>query len=322
VGRYLLRRLAASLLLLWLVVTLTFLLVHAAPGSPARVLGSSNVGTAEQQTRLRHALGLDRPLHEQYLSWLAAALRGDWGVSQSQGRPVRRMIAEALPNTLLLAVAATFVEYAFALPLGMWAARRHGSAVDHALNAGSLVLYSIPPFWLAIMAILLFARLWPLLPPSHMFSPGAEEWSAAARLGDLARHLLLPATVLGLTVGGGTLRYVRNQLLEVLQRDYVRTARAKGLSERRVVIVHGLRNAAAPLLQLLGINLPALLNGVLILEVVFSWPGLGRVTFDAISARDLPVVLATTTLAAALVVAGNLAADLALAFADPRVRRP
>jgi peptide/nickel transport system permease protein len=203
---YLLRRLASSLLLLWLVVTFTFLLVRAAPGSPVQLFGSSRSGAADQQARLERFYGLDKPLHEQYLIWLSKVVRGDWGVSMQNGRPVAGMIAEALPNSVLLAVAATAVEYAFALSLGVWAVRRRGSLVDRAVTTGSLVLYSVPPFWLAIMAILLFTLAWPLLPTSGMWSPGATGGPSLARLGDLLRHLLLPATVLGLTVGGGTLQ--------------------------------------------------------------------------------------------------------------------
>jgi peptide/nickel transport system permease protein len=325
VRRYLLRRAAASLLLLWLVVTLTFVLLHAAPGSPLNALVGGDapgggVRTGEQMRRLERIYGLDRPLPEQYLRWLGNAVRFEWGTSFASGRPVAAIVAEALPATLLLALAATFVEYAVALPLGIWSARRPGTLPDHAVRTGSLVLFSLPEFWVALMAILLFAHLWPVLPPSHMASPDAARLPPAERLLDLARHLALPALVLGLTITGGTLRFVRNHLLEVLGQDYVRTARAKGLSEARVVGVHALRNALAPLLQLVGITLPSLLNGALVTEVVFSWPGIGQVTFQAIMTRDFPVLLATTTLAAALVILGNLAADLAHAVADPRLR--
>lgn len=320
-SRYLLRRLAASLLLVWVVVSLTFVLVHAAPGSPVRVLGGQAGGAAEQERRLERIYGLDRPLHEQYLDWLASVARGDWGASLATGRPVARMIGEALPNTLLLAVAATCVEYAVALPLGIWAARRQGKPADHLIRAGSLLLYSVPIFWLGLMAILVFAFLWPVLPPGHMTSPGAGAASLPARLLDVGLHLLLPALVMGVVLAGSTLRFVRNGLLDVLGQDYIRTARAKGLSEGRVVRVHALRNALVPIVQLLGLTLPTLLNGVVVAEVVFSWPGVGRVMIQALNSRDYPVILATTTLAAVLVIAGNLAADLAHAAVDPRLRR-
>jgi len=320
---YLLRRVAGALLLVFLVVSLTFFLLHAAPGSPAEALlaDRSSAGHAEARARLERALGLDRPLLEQYADWLGGAARGDLGSSFATGRPVARVLAEALPNTLLLGLAALLVDYALSLPLGVWAARRRGRAADQVLRVASLALYSIPVFWLGLMALLLLAFRWPLFPAGHMLSAGAEALPPGERLLDLLHHLALPALVLGLATAGGTLRYVRGSLAEALDQDYVRTARAKGLGERRVVVVHGLRNALAPILQVLGVSLPALLNGSLIAEVVFSWPGVGRLAYQAITTRDLPLTLGATALAAVLVVAGSLAADLLHAAADPRLRR-
>jgi peptide/nickel transport system permease protein len=320
---YLVRRAGGALLLVFLVVSLTFLLLHAAPGSPADsvLVDSPAAGRAEAKARLEHALGLDRPLHEQYLAWLAGVARGDLGTSFGSGRPVTRILAEALPATLLLGAAAVFVEYLVALPLAVWAARRRGRAADQALRLGSLVLYSLPVFWLGLMALLLFAFRWPLFPGGHMSSPAAGALPAGERLADLLHHLALPAIVLGLALAGSTFRYLRGSLGETLAQDYVRTARAKGLGEGRVVLFHGLRNALAPILQVLGVSLPALLNGSLIAEVVFSWPGVGRLAYQAITTRDLPLTLGTTALAAVLVVAGSLGADLLHAAADPRVRR-
>jgi peptide/nickel transport system permease protein len=313
--------LAASALLLLLVLTLTFLLVHAAPGDPfARLLDNPRV-PAGYKDHLRQIYGLDRPLPEQFGSWLMAAARGDWGLSLSKQRPVARVIGEALPATALLGTAALGIEYLLALPLGIWAARRRGTATDHAIRAATLVVYSLPVFWLGLMAVLVFTYLLPWFPASHLRSPGADQLSAGARALDLLHHLALPALVLGASSAGGTARFVRNSLLEVLGQDYVRTARAKGLTETRVMVVHALRNALTPVLQLLGVSLPVLLNGALVVEVIFAWPGLGRVTVQAIAARDYPLILATTTLSAVLVIAGNLLADLLQAAVDPRVRR-
>lgn len=322
-GRFLLRRLAGSLLLLWLVVSVTFFLLHAAPGRPTRLLApiGATGATVEQRQQIERLYGLDRPLPEQYLRWLGATLRGDWGRSLNSGRPVARMVAEALPATLLLAAAATLVEYLLAVPLALWAVRRRGSPVDGGVRTVSLVLFSLPEFWLALTSLLAFTLYWQLLPSSGMTSPGVVHGSAWAQLGDVARHLLLPATVLGVGSAGITIRFLRNSLLDVLGQDYIRTARAKGLSERRVLAVHGLRNAAVPTIQMLAINLGALLNGALVVEVVFAWPGVGRITILALNTRDYPVVLATVTLAAAMVILTNLAADVAQAALDPRVRR-
>jgi peptide/nickel transport system permease protein len=318
---YLLRRLAASLLLLLLVLSTTFVLLRLAPGDPLAVVDGLPIPKAQREHLIR-SYGLDRPLGEQFLRWLGAvALHGDWGLSYSEQRPVSTVIGEALPATLLLAGAALLVEYGLGVSLGVAAARRSGSAVDRAIRGGSLLLYSQPPFWLGLLAILLFSYKWRWLPASHMRSIGAGDLGPAARLVDVGRHLVLPALTIGLSSAGGAARFVRASLLDIMGRDYIRAARAKGLSERRVVWVHALRGALPPLIQLLGISVPELLSGALIIEVVFAWPGLGRITYDAILSRDYPVVVATTAIAAVLVIAGNLVADLLHAAADPTVRR-
>ncbi len=316
----LVRRLAASLLLLYLVLTVTFFLIHLAPGDPVTVLGEP--GDRQMTERVRTVYGLDRPLAVQYLAWLRAVVIDlDWGTSFTYGRPVTRVIADSLPPTLLLGGAALLVQYAVGLPLGVAAARRHGRAADDWIRVGSLLLYSMPIFWLGLMAILLFASRFPVLPAGHMYSVGADALSTGERVLDLLWHLVLPALTLGLTMAGATVRFVRNRMLEVLDEGYIRTARAKGLSERRVIWLHALRNALVPVIQLFGLSIPFVLNGSLIVEVVFSWPGLGRTTFQAILARDYPLILASTAFTGALVVVGNFLADALHAAADPRVRR-
>lgn len=315
------RRFAASLLLLYLVLTATFFLIHLAPGEPA-VLFAQEPGGGRSGERLRALYGLDRPLAVQYLSWLrAVVLDLDWGTSYTYGRPVTRVLAESLPPTALLGGTALLIQYAVGLPLGVAAARRRDSLADGAIRVGSLTLYSMPTFWLGLMAILLFAGRFPVFPFGHMRSVDADSLSGGARLLDLLWHLALPALTLGLTTAGATVRFVRNRMLEILDEPYIRTARAKGLSERRVIWLHALRNALGPVIQLFGLSIPFVLNGSLIVEVVFSWPGLGRTTFQAILARDYPLILASTAFTGALVVIGNLVADALHAAADPRVRR-
>lgn len=319
-ARFLLRRTAAAFLLLFLVLSVTFFLAHLAPGDPVTLFESKNV-TAAQHARLLHIYGLDRPLPVQYLDWLkAVAFHFDWGFSFSAQRPVAELIRESLPATLLLASAAVVLQYGLGLLLGVAAARRPGSAADHLIRLLSLLFYSQPVFWLALMAVLLFSLTFPILPASHLRSVGAEELGGAGRLLDVLRHLALPALVIGLHGAAQTTRFVRGSLLEVLGRDYITTARAKGLSERRVVWVHGMRNAVLPLIQVLALSFSTLLSGSLVTEVVFAWPGLGRLSFEAILARDYPVVLATTALSAMLVIAGSLLADLLQSWADPRLR--
>ena len=316
---FLLRRLAASLLLLLLVLSFTFFFLRLLPGNPIRLFEGQRL-TLAQQEKLKEIYGFNRPLPEQYLVWISAVARWDWGTSLSQNRPVSTVLREALPATAILALAGLAIEYALALLLGIASALRRGSALDHTVRIVTLLLLSQPAFWLGLMMILLFSYVWPVLPAGHMHSVDADLMSPLGRRLDLARHLLLPALVIALTAVGGTIRFLRASLIEVMSQDYIRTARAKGLSERRVVWVHGLRNAVVPLIQVFAISLPLLLSGALIIEVVFSWPGLGRLTFLAISTRDYPLILGSTALSAALVILGNLLADVLHALADPRVR--
>ncbi len=318
---FIVRRLGASLLLLFLVLSFTFFFIHLAPGDPTHLLIDPDL-TPERQQALRRLYGLDRPLVQQYLSWLQAiAVRQDWGFSFQQHRPVTRVIADHLPQTLLLAVAAMSVQYGVGLVLGVWAARRVDSWQDHSVRLLFLSLYSLPLFWLGLMAILLLSHVWPLFPAGHTRSVGAWELSGWARLLDFLHHLALPALVLGLASAGAVARFVRNSLLEVLRQDYLRTARAAGVTEGRVIWLHALRNAAAPIIQKLGLSLPFLLSGSLVIETVFSWPGLGRLTYLSVLARDYPVILAATLMTGTLVVLGTLLADLLQAAIDPRVRK-
>lgn len=313
------RRLGAAALLLLLVLSLLFALLQLAPGDPAERLLDPRVGSQQRQA-LRAAYGLDRPAHEQYLRWLTATLRGDLGISFRHSRPVAEVLAGHLGPTLLLAAAAMLVQNVTGLLLGVAAARRAGQRADHLIRAGSVLLYSLPTFWLALLALAVASYGLGLFPAGHMQSIGAADLPPAARLLDLLHHLALPALVLGLAAGGETARFVRNGLLDTLGADFVRTARAKGLTGRRILWLHALRNAATPLVQILGLSLPFLLSGALVVEVVFSWPGIGRLAFNSVQARDYPVVLATTALSGLLVIAGSLLADLLQLALDPRVR--
>jgi len=316
---FLLRRSASALLLLLFVLSGTFFLLHLAPGDPAVIVEDPRVPPA-QRAELHRLWGLDRPLGVQYLAWLVAAARGEWGYSFQHHRAVSQVLGEALPPTLLLAGSALGIEWLVGLPLGVAAARRRGRAFDHLVRGASLFVYSIPVFWLGLMAILCFSLRWPLFPARHLHAPDAAELSAFGRLADTLHHLVLPALALGLPSAAALARFVRASLLDALRQDFVLAARARGLGETRVVWRHALRNALGSLTQLFGLSLAFLLSGTLTVEVVFAWPGLGRVTFDALMTRDFPVVLASTAISAAMVVVGSLVADLLLAWADPRVR--
>ena len=316
---FLLRRLGTSLLLLLLVLTILFFFLRLLPGDPTRTSEEQRL-TAEQRQNLRRLYGLDRSLPEQYLTWVSSVARGDWGTSLSQQRPVSTALWAVLPATILLASTALAIEITAALLLGVAAAFRRDTAVDHTIRVVTLFFFSQPLFWLGLMSILLFSYVWPVLPASHMRSVDAEFMSPLDRVLDLLRHLVLPATVMGLGAMGGTTRFIRGSLIEAMGQDYIRTARAKGLSERRVVWVHGMRNALVPMIQVMAVSLPVLLSGTLLVEVVFSWPGLGRLTFQAILTRDYPLILGATALSAAVVILGNFLADVLHALIDPRVR--
>lgn len=317
--RFTLRRLGASALLLFLVLSATFFLIHIAPGEPSRLFDNPRA-SPEKIQELRAFYGLDKPLYEQYAIWLTSMLRGDWGHSFSLDRPALEILLEKMPATCLLVLAGVLVEHVFGLFFGVLAARRAGTALDRRIRVVSLVLFSIPAFWLGLLSIELLGVRWQLFPIHQMRSEGAHLLPPLARALDLLHHLTLPALVLATSRCGAVVRFVRNGLLEVLGQDYIRTARAKGLSPARVMWVHALRNALIPLVQRLGLALPLLLSGVLIIEVVFSWPGVGLTIFQAILERDFPLILASTAMSGVLVVLGSLCADLLQAWLDPRVR--
>lgn len=318
---YSLRRVAASLLLLWLVVTATFGMIHLAPGDPMVMMGDLTKLTPELRERLERLYGFDRPLPEQYGRWLAGTLRGDWGVSLILRRPVVEVIADRLAPTLLLVLTAVALEHLIGVPLGVAAARRPDSWLDHGSRTLSLLFNAVPSFLLGLVLLTLFAVRWPLFPTGHMASDDAAYLSTGGRILDLLHHLALPALTLALTRCVGVLRHLRNGLLDVLSQDFVLAARARGLSERRVVWGHAVPNVLGPLIQRLGVGLPLLLSGTLVLEVIFSWPGLGSLGYQAILWRDVPLVLGVTAFSAVLVIAGSLAADLTQGWLDPRSRR-
>ena len=314
-----LRRLVTSALLLWGVVTLTFVLVHAAPGDPIDLMVDPSTSSTEIAS-LRRAYGLDRPLPEQYAHWLGRLAHGDLGVSLRQNRPVREVIGDALPRTLQLAALALLLDLGLGTALGILAAVRRGGWLDRGTTLLSLAVYSMPSFWLALMLQLVFAYKLHWLPTTGTgdvpFSlPTFGGWMAST-----VRHMVMPLTVLGVAGAAGTARFMRGSMLEVLGQEYVRTARSKGLSPARIVLRHALRNAALPLVTLAGLSLPLLLSGAVVTEWIFGWPGMGRVTVEAILSRDIPVILATTLLSGALVVLGSLLADLGYAWLDPRIR--
>ncbi|MBC8426346.1 ABC transporter permease [bacterium] len=317
---YVLRRLAGAALLVLALLTAVFFLVRLAPGDPAELHLDPDLGDA-QRAQVRARLGLDAPLHVQYLRWLdGVLLHGDLGRSLQYHRPVTGLLGEAIPNTLLLTVSAYVVHLALALLSGVWMARRRGTRAERAATVGALTLYSLPAFWLGLMLILVFSRALGWLPAGGLHAPDAALMSWPARLWDTVRHLVLPVVVLGVASAAGTARYLRSSLVDVLASDYILAARARGLSERAVVCRHAVRNAPLPAVTLAGLNPPFLLGGAVVTETVFAWPGMGRLAVDAIYARDYPLIMGATALSAVMVVLGNLLADLAYGWVDPRIR--
>ncbi|MFA7095074.1 MAG: nickel ABC transporter permease [Gammaproteobacteria bacterium] len=302
--RFVVSRIVSALPVVLGVACLVFLLIHLTPGDPVDVLLGESAQAADRMA-LRHALGLDQPLHLQLLHYLQALARFDLGVSVYSQRPVLDLLLERVPATLQLAAAALAVAIAIALPLGVVAAVRRGTAWDHAAMSYALVGAALPNFWLGPLLVLLFSVWLGWLPVS-----GREGLAS----------LVLPALTLGTGMAAILARMTRSTLLEVLGEDYIRTARAKGLPERAVVLRHGLRNALLPIVTLLGLQLGALLGGAVITETIFSWPGIGQLTIEAIQRRDYPVVQGCVLFISLAYVVVNTATDLVYGWLDPRVR--
>lgn len=318
-SRALLARLASALVACWIVLTAVFFLLRLLPGDPGTIFEDPRI-PQEQRLRLRSIYGLDRPLPEQYLRWLGGVARGEWGYSLSQHRPVGQILRETAPNTLLLSSAALVLELGLGLVLGVAAAARAGSLADRGLRVLSITLWSLPTFWFGLMLLGALAVAWPLFPPGMMRSVDADAFGPVGRALDLLRHLALPAAAIGLPAAAATARFVRSTVLERLAEPYVQSARARGLSPGRVLWTHALRSGLAPIAQLAGLSLAALLSGTIAVEVVFAWPGIGRATYDALVARDYPLLLAGTALSATFVLAGSFLAEALQAWLDPRLR--
>ncbi|MCI0436524.1 MAG: ABC transporter permease [Gemmatimonadetes bacterium] len=323
--RFISRRLLGAIPLLFGVATLIFFVLHLAPGDPTALFFNPNV-PPEILDQMRRNFGLDQPVHIQYLRWLGALARGDFGPSLAQGRPVADILLDALPNTLILTGCALVLMFAIGIVIGTVQAIRQYSVTDNVLSAVALFFYSMPSFWLALMLMLVFSLKayqwgWPIaFPPTGVTSVDYDLLGPGGRLGDRLMHLVLPVTTLTLALAAGVARYTRGQMLEVIRQDYVRTARAKGLPERTVIGKHALRNSLIPVVTLLGLYLPFLFSGTVFVEKIFAWPGMGRVIVDAILQRDYPVVMATSFIFAALTILGNLVADVLYAVVDPRIR--
>jgi peptide/nickel transport system permease protein len=320
--QYLLRRSIQTIPLLVLASFIIFFLIRLAPGGPLAAAERNPNVTPEQLQILRQKYGLDQPLLVQYVKWLRQLAQGDLGDSIKMHRPVGTLIMERLPNTLLLVGVSFLVTLLLAVPIGIYSAVKQYSLADYLITTVTFIGQSIPIYWFGLLLILVF-YVWlpnpfgdgPLFPGGGMYDLDKE--------GDILNrlwHMVMPVTMLSLTWAAWYTRFLRASMLEVIHSDYVRTARAKGLHERIVLYRHALKNAALPVVTLVALDLPLLFGGALFTEMIFSWPGMGRLFWDAARSRDYPILLAIVLINSVLIVVCNLLADIVYAFLDPRIR--
>ena len=318
-GSYLLRRLTLFIPMLIGITIITFLVANLAPGDPISALISPEDQLREEDLeRMRKALGLDKPIPVRYVIWVKELVTGNFGFSYFTKQPVMDRVGPRLLPTIELTGIALVLSLLTGVVFGVISALRQYSFWDYALSVLSLIGLSIPTFFFGLVALLLFGLIWPILPVYGMSS--GEETTLLGKIIDNLRHIILPALILSIDLVATNTRYARTAMLEVLGADYVRTARSKGLSDWVVFGRHGLRNALLPIITITSLRLPLLLGGAIVIEIVFSWPGLGQLSVDAIHQRDYPVLMALTLFLSTMVLASNLVADILYAYADPRIR--
>jgi peptide/nickel transport system permease protein len=311
---YAIRRLGQSIILLVLVSMIGFAVLHLAPGGPLAQFAMSPGMSVAQMQKIAHQMGLDQPLPVQYAVWAGHILGGDWGHSYRDNQPVLAIIGSHLVATLELMIASTLIAVFLGTWVGVLGAVRRYSLADYLATIGAMIALSIPTFWFGLVVIYIFSVRLGWLPAGNINTAGTDSFW------DYAIHLILPSMVLALVTIATWSRYMRASMLEVINQDFIRTARAKGLSRRRVLIHHALRNALLPMITVAGLQLPTLLSGALVTETVFTWPGMGRLFLDSLGYRDYPMVMGLLMFTAVLVLLGNFLADLLYLVADPRIR--
>ncbi|AZO79105.1 MULTISPECIES: ABC transporter permease [unclassified Bosea (in: a-proteobacteria)] len=312
---FLLRRLGQSLLLLLIVSVIGFAILHLAPGGPMSQFAAGGDMTQADLDRIAEQLGLNRPLPVQYIEWLWRMLRGDWGVSYRDQQPVLHIIASHIGATLELMLTSTLLAMVIGAWVGILGAIRRYSLFDSLATVGAMIALSIPTFWFGLVVIYVFSVGLGWLPSGNRYTMGDGSFL------NQVHHLIGPCIVLALVSTAVWSRYMRSSMLEVVNQDYIRTARAKGVPERQILLRHALRNALLPMITITGLHVPTLLSGALVTETVFTWPGMGRLFLDSISYRDYPVVMGILMFTAVLVLMGSLLADLLYGVADPRISR-
>jgi peptide/nickel transport system permease protein len=303
------------------ITLISFLVIHLAPGGPVEVEAEmSQKVSAQALDNLKKLYGLDKPLHEQYLDWLARFVTLDFGKSFVDGKDVTGKIAERVPITLTINLLAMIITFCIAIPIGVWSAIRQFSLFDKISSLFVFVGFSTPHFWLALLLMILFGVTLGWLPISGVQSLDVSGMSLPERIVDWARHLAMPVLLSSFFSLAGLSRYSRSSMLEVIRQDYIRTARAKGLRERQVILRHALRNALMPVITIIGLSIPGLIGGSVIFETIFSIPGLGQLFYQSTMSRDYPTIMGILVIGAFLTLVGNLIADVSYALADPRIR--
>ncbi len=313
--KYIIKRILQAIPLLILITIITFLIINLAPGDPAVMfINPERMGKVDLNV-IRHNLGLDKPLYIRYFIWLGGLLKGDFGISFFRNRPVLDLLMEALPNTIVLSVVSVLISTIIAIPAGMISALKRGSVWDYFFSTISFIGISIPAFWFGLMLLLVFGAQLQWFPIGGM----RENYDQFVFM-DRLSHIVLPAIVLGMSGMATDMRYMRSAMLEVINQDYIRTARSKGLSEKIVIWRHAFRNALLPLITLFGFMIPGLISGAAITESIFAWPGIGRIVVEANFTRDYPIIMGELVFVSVLVVLGSLIADVLYAVADPRIK--
>lgn len=319
---YIGKRLLSMLPLLFGITLICFAVIQLSPGDPVTLGTSLNQeADADAHQKLREAYGLNKPLHEQYLTWLKGLIQLDFGTSFApDNRPVIDKITESLPVTLWMNIIGLFFVFLIAIPLGVMSAKYQDSFFDKTSTVILFIAFAAPSFWVALMGMIYFGLHLEWLPISGISTYGSESWPLHERILDWAKHLVLPIGIGVLGSIAGMSRYMRSSMLEVIRQDYITTAKSKGLTNTKVFYKHGLLNALLPVITILGLSIPGLIGGSVIFESMFSIPGMGRLFFDAVMMRDYPVIMGILTIGALLTLIGNLLADVAYSFADPRIR--
>ncbi len=319
--KFILKRLVLSIPILLGITIITFAIIHITPGGFSSVHMDMNPNVSPDSiAQMKTLYGLDKPVSTQYLQWVGRLLRLDFGRSFLDQQPVIDKIGERLPATLLLSGISLIMIFLLAIPLGVYSAMHHNSARDRWITVTTFVGYSVPTFWLALLCMLLFGVVLDWLPVSGMRSVNHDLLSPIGQVGDYISHLIMPVFISAFGGVASISRYTRSNMLEVVRQDYIRTARAKGLSKNKIYYRHALKNALLPIVTIIGLSLPGLIGGSFIFETIFSWPGMGRLAYDSAMAFDYPTIMGIGVIGAVLTLMGNIMADVLYAAVDPRIR--